>query len=110
MVIAGAAGSAFSTEFESFIRIVKELPKMSAIVKHPKTCPVPSSDQVSAQYAIIEAMLDQADKNVIGSFLIYITRFKREFQQWFTTQLKEYKPDCIKTKAYTDWASKFGIK
>jgi len=110
MVIAGAAGSAFSIEFESFIKIVKNLPKMSAIVDKPKTCPVPDDNQVSAQYAIIEAMLDQANKKIIKAFLTYITRFKPEFQQWFTTQLKEFKPECVNTEAFTTWASKFGIK
>jgi len=110
MVLAGAVGTGFATEFESFIKIVKSLPKMAAIIQHPDKCPVPADDNVSAQYAIIEAMLDQVNKKYVGSFLIYIRRFKREFQQWFTTQLKEHKPECIKTKAFTDWASKFGIK
>ena len=110
MVLAGAVGSGFASEFESFIRIVKELPKMRAIIQNPTTCPVPSSDQVSAQYAIIEAMLDQANPKVIKPFLTYISRFKKEFQQWFTTQLKEIKPECTKTQAFTEWAVKFGIK
>lgn len=109
-VIAGAAGVAFASEFETFVKVVKELPKMAAIIKHPKKCPVPSDHNVSAQYAIIEAMLDQANKKYIDPFLTYIGRFKPEFQQWFTTQLKEHKPECVNTKAFTDWASKFGVK
>jgi len=109
-VIAGAAGGAFSTEFEQFIRVVKNLPKMKAIVENPKSCPVPDINQVSAQYAIIEAMLDQAKKKIMSSFMIYIARFKPEFQQWFTAQLKEFKPECTHTEAYASWASKFGVK
>jgi len=110
IVIAGAVGGAWSVEFETFIKVVRNLPKMKAIVEHPKTCIVPENDQVSAQYAIIEAMLDQVNIKIIKSFLIYIGRFKPEFQQWFTTQLKELKPECVQTKAFTEWAIKFGIK
>ena len=33
-----------------------------------------------------------------------------EFQQWFTTQLKEIKPECVQTAAYANWAAKAGIK
>ena len=108
-VLAGAVGSGFATEFESFIRIVKELPKMKAILKHPDRCPVPSNDNVSAQYAIMEAMLDQVNPKIVKPFLVYISRFKKEFQQWFTTQLKEHKPECVNTEAFTTWAAEFGI-
>jgi hypothetical protein len=110
MLIAGAAGGAFSTEFEAFIKVVKNLPKISAIIKQPKKCPVPPDSEVGSQYAIVEAMLDNADKKVIKPFLQYISRFKPEFQQWFTAQLKEIKPECIKTEAYATWAANAGIK
>jgi len=110
IVIAGAAGGAFATEFEAFVQLVKELPKMRSIIKNPKECRVPSDDNVSAQYSIIEAMLDIVNINIIDSFLIYIKRFKPEFQQWFITQLKEHKPECTITKAFTDWAVDFGIE
>ena len=109
MVLAGAAGAGFATEFEGFIKVVKNLPKMRAIVENPKKCPVPSDTEVSSQYAIVEAMLDQANKKIIPSFLTYIGRFKPEFQQWFTTQLKQVHPECTQTTAYTKWASEFGI-
>jgi hypothetical protein len=110
MLLAGAAGSPFAVEFEAFIRVVKNLPKMSAIIASPKKCPVPSDTEVSAQYAIVEAMLDHANKKIIKSFLIYISRFKPEFQQWFTAQLKEIKPECTQTEAYATWAAEAGIK
>jgi len=109
-LVAGAAGSAFATEFESFIRVVKNLPKISAIISTPDKCPVPPHTEVSAQYAIVEAMLDHASKKVIKPFLIYISRFKPEFQQWFTAQLKETKPECTQTEAYATWAAETGIK
>jgi hypothetical protein len=108
-LLAGAAGGPFSIEFETFIKIVKNLPKMSAIISKPDKCPVPSVSDVSAQYAIVEAMLDHANVKHIDSFLTYISRFKPEFQQWFTAQLKEIKPECIKTAAYATWAAKAGI-
>jgi hypothetical protein len=110
MLIAGAAGGPFATEFEAFIKVVKNLPKISAIIKLPKKCPVPPDSEVGSQYAIVEAMLDHADVKVIKPFLVYISRFKPEFQQWFTAQLKEIKPECIKTEAYASWAAKAGIK
>lgn len=109
-LIAGAAGSAFATEFETFIKVVKNLPKISAIIKDPLKCPVPPHSEPSAQYAIVEAMIDQSDMKNIKSFLLYIERFKSEFQQWFVSQLKEVHPECLKTEAYTNWAVKAGIK
>ena len=110
MLIAGAAGGAFSTSFEAFISVVKNLPKMKAIIAKPDKCPVPPNSEVGAQYAIVEAMLDNAHKGIIKPLLIYIGRFKPEFQQWFTTQLKEIKPECVQTSAYANWAAKAGIK
>jgi hypothetical protein len=83
---------------------------MSAIIQHPKKCPVPKDVDVGAQYAIVEAMLDHASKKVIKPFLTYISRFKPEFQQWFTAQLKEIKPECTQTEAYATWAAESGIK
>jgi hypothetical protein len=109
-LLAGAAGSYFATEFNAFINVVRNLPKISAIIKHPKKCPVPAHSDVSSQYAIVEAMLDNANKQVIKPFLVYIERFKPEFQQWFTSQLKEIKPECTETAAYATWAAQAGIK
>ena len=109
-LIAGAAGGAFATEFEAFIRVVKNLPKIKAIIEFPEKCPVPSDADVSAQYAIVESMLDNTSLKVIKPFLTYISRFKPEFQQWFTSQLKIIKPECIKTAAFSTWAAKAGIK
>jgi hypothetical protein len=108
-LIAGAAGAAFATEFEAFVKVVKNLPKISAIIKHPKEAPVPPNDEVSSQYAIVEAMIDKCNKKVLKSFLIYISRFKPEFQAWFVSQLRETHPECLETAAYTEWAAESGI-
>ena len=109
-LIAGAAGGGWATEFEAFIKVVKNLPKMEAIINSPDKCPVPPQTEVSAQYAIVEAMIDQSSKKYIKSFLTYISRFKPEFQQWYISQLKDVKPDCLDHVAYTKWAAKTGIK
>ena len=101
-LIAGAIGGGWATEFEGFIKVAKNLPKMSAIIDQPDKCPVPPDTEVSAQYAIVEAMIDQANtKNgpkYIKSFLTYISRFKSEFQQWFIGQLKESDPTALSVK------------
>ena len=109
-LLAGAAGAAWATEFEAFIKVVKNLPKISAIIKEPNKCPVPPHDEVSAQYAIVEAMIDNASKKYIKPFLTYISKFKPEFQQWFVAQLKDVKPEVLETSAYTKWAVDAGIK
>ena len=109
-LIAGSIGAAWAVEFEGFIKVVKNLPKMSAIIAKPKECPVPPNEEASAQYAIVEAMIDFADKKYIEPFLTYISRFKPEFQQWFISQLKEIKPQCLNHAAYTKWAAETGIK
>lgn len=110
MLLAGAVGGGWATEFEAFIKVVSRLPKMSAIKDHPDKAPVPPHDEASAQYAIVEAMLDNTKKDTIKPFLTYISRFKPEFQQWYVSQLKEINPVVLQTKAYADWAAKTGIK
>jgi len=109
-LLAGAVGQAWALEFEGFLKVFKNLPKISAIIENPKECPIPGNDEVSSQYAIVEAMLDHADIKHIKSFLIYISWFKPEFQQWFVSQLREISPDCILTEAFTTWAAEHGIK
>ncbi len=106
-LIAGAAGPAFASEFTGFIKVVRELPKMSAIVQMPDKCPVPSD--VSAQYAIVEAMLDKINTTFAKPMFKYILRLPKEFQGWFYQEVKELHPNVIKTKAVTDWAVKHGI-
>jgi hypothetical protein len=113
-LIAGAIGGGWATTFEGFIKIVKSLPKMEAIIKHPDKCPVPPSSEVGAQYAIVEAMIDQVTtKNgskYLNSFLTYISRFKSEFQQWFISQIREIDDSILKNAAFTKWAAQAGIE
>ena len=109
-LISGAIGGDWATEFEAFIKIASSLPKISAIIAKPNECPVPSNDNVSVQYAIIETMIDAAQKKTLGSMLTYVARFKPEFQQWFIAQLKDLKPDVLTHKAYPKWAADHGIK
>lgn len=109
-LLAGAVGGAWATEFETFIKVVKNLPKMEAIATNPKKCPVPPHSEASSQYAIVEAMIDNTNKTTIEPFLTYISRFKPEFQQWYVSQIKEICPSTLNTKAFTDWAAETGIK
>lgn len=106
-LMAGAAGSAYATEFEGFLKVIRSLPKLSYIVKQPEKAPIPS--EASAQYAIVEALLDNVNKVVIEPFFLYITRFPKEFQAWFYHQIKDQNQELIKNKAVTKWASKHGI-
>ena len=110
MLLAGAVGAAWATEFETFIKVVRNLPKMEAIVKSPDKCPVPPDSEPSAQYAIVEAMIDNTNSKSIAPFLTYIERFKPEFQQWYVSQIREIKPKCLRTTAFTKWAARTGIK
>jgi hypothetical protein len=106
-LVAGAAGAGFATEFGAFIKVIKELPKMSAIIQMPDRCPVPSD--VSAQYAIVEAMLDKIAVKWAKPMFEYISRFPKEFQGWFYNQIKDTHNEVIKTKAVTEWAVRHGI-
>lgn len=109
ILLAGAVGGGWATEFEGFIKVAQNLPKMEAIVKMPDKCPVPNHSEVSAQYAIVEAMIDQANTKkghkYFKSFLTYISRFKSEFQQWFIAQIKETNPTLLHSAEYTKWAA-----
>ncbi len=107
ILVAGAAGVEFSEPFNQFIKVVRELPKMKYIVSHPKKAPVPSD--IGAQYAVVEAMLDKVNTDFVEPFMIYISKFPKEFQGWFYSQVRELHPECIKTKAVVDWAANHGI-
>jgi MoxR-like ATPase len=109
-LIAGAIGGDWATEFEAFIKIASSLPKISAIIKTPDKCPVPSNDNVSVQYAIIETMIDATTKKHLAPMLKYVSRFKPEFQQWYVSRLKELKPEVLTNAAYPKWAADHGIK
>lgn len=106
-LIAGAAGTAFSQEFNAFIKVVRELPKMKMIIAQPEKVPVPQN--ISAQYAVVESMLDRISMKRADPFFMYISRFPKEFQGWFYQQVKQLQPDIIRTKAVVDWAVKHGV-
>lgn len=106
-LMAGAAGSAFATEFEGFLKVIRSLPKLSYIVQKPDKAPIPND--ASAQYAIVEALLDNVNKKVVEPFFLYVTRLPKEFQSWFYHQVKDASPELIKNVAVVKWASKHGI-
>jgi len=107
VLLSGATGTGWATEFMSFRQVFSKLPKLAAIVSAPKKAPVPSDE--SAKFAIIEGLLDKVSGTYIDPFMEYILRFPKEFQAWFYEQIKDMHPELVRTQAMTTWASKNGV-
>jgi len=101
-LLAGAVGEAYATEFVSFRKIFKSLPKISAIEKDPDSVEVPSEQDVL--FAITASLAHKATAKNFGNILKYGLRLPMEFQARMITEIVKRNNKLADTVGFADWA------
>ena len=101
--LAGAAGTAFATEFTGFVKVWEELPSVEGIVLNPASATVPKNP--AALYAITTAVANRIDAKVAGKVLKYLTRLPEEFSVLGVRDAHRRCPEMVNCREFVEWAA-----
>lgn len=79
IVIAGAAGEGFATEFNAFLMVWRSIPDLDALIANPHTAMVPTGDP-SLTVAVACALAHRADSKNFANVLTYLGRLPKEYE------------------------------
>ncbi len=121
----GDVGDGPASEFLGFLKIFRKLPSPDAILLNPKGSPVPV-DSSATLYAICAALAHRATADNFDRLMQYIMRIPEEYKKFHkqtggaeytvlfvkdAIRLTERTPKDVQlTKAFIDWASKYGTE
>lgn len=103
-LIKGTVGEGASVEFSGFVRLIKDLPRVDAVLVDPEGTKVPESP--AGMYAMSTALDAKATPNNLNRVLKYMERLPVEFQAAFMRSAIRRDPKLTSTKAYMDWGIK----
>jgi hypothetical protein len=103
-VLAGAAGQGFAAEFLNFLKIVKALPSIDAILLEPMGAPVPK--EASALCAVTAALVRRFTKANAARVFTYAARLPEEFEVCLVRDGQRVNKDVTTTREFTEWAVK----
>lgn len=94
-------GSAAAAQFFSFVRLEREMPKFSEIVKSPKTVRLP--DRPDAQMLVCYSLAHQVKEDTSEPVVEYVSRMPKEFAVTFAhcASKRDYK--LAFTQAFQKW-------
>ena len=101
-MFAGTVGTGAATEFSGFLRMVRELPNIDAILLNPTGEPV--TDSPAAQYAVASALAQRASDTNFDRICLYLERMPTEFRVLSVRDAILRDPRIKYTAGYTRWA------
>lgn len=101
--VAGSVGEGPAAEYTAFRKIYLGLPDIAEVLKNPTKAVVPSD--LATQYAVMGALARHVDKTTFANMLIYVDKFKKEFQIMAVRDALKVKPEVGKTAEFMKWAS-----
>ena len=101
-------GPAAATQYNLFMKIVRELPTIDEILANPTTARCP--DRLDIVLATCSLLLKHVEFANFPTLMKYVDRIPEEFQAHFTTEAIKRNEDIADTKEYTDWAVKMSTK
>ena len=102
-LFAGAVGTGAATEFSAFLKSLRELPNIDAILLNPLKEPVP--DNAAAQYAVASALAHRATDTNFDRICTYLGRMPTEFSVLCVRDASLRQPEVQRTPAFTKWAT-----
>ncbi|MFW6323540.1 MAG: ATP-binding protein [Desulfovibrionales bacterium] len=102
-MIAGAAGSAFATEFTAFLRIFDRLPDVESILTSPRSAPVP--EEPSVLYALCGAISVRANEENFPGIITYADRLHPEFSVLLVRECVSRRNELADTNSFSRWAA-----
>jgi hypothetical protein len=103
-LIKGTVGEGASAEFSGFVRLIKDLPKVDAVLVDPEGTKVPTIP--AGMYAMSTALDAKATTNNLPRIMKYMERLPVEFQTVFMRSAIRRDDKLTGTKAYMDWGIK----
>ena len=103
-MINGCVGEGAGSEFSSFVRLIKDLPKVEQVLIDPERTKLPENP--SAMMAIITALDPVTTPNNIARVMTYVQRFSVEMQAVFIRVVCRRNSKLTETKTYADWGLK----
>ena len=105
VAITGAAGIGFSTEFEGWLRLYRNMVSPDYIIENPHTAEIP--DDPSALIAITSALAYRANKDNLEAIMIYGDRLPPEFNiKMVEYEIMARDSKLKETGAYAKWIIK----
>lgn len=100
-LIRGTVGEGASAEFSGFVRLIKDLPKVDAVLLDPEGTRTPSSP--AGMYAMSTSLDAKATTGNLERIMKYMTRLPVEFQTVFMRSAIRRDDKLSRTKAFADW-------
>lgn len=104
--VAGRVGEGYAIEYCEFRNIYTRLPSRETIRLDPTNAPVP--EDASARFAAIWQLMKSCNEKVLDRDLAYVTRYPREYQVAWISDLTRIKPELKSTKPFINWAVTHG--
>ena len=103
-LIKGTVGEGACGEFSAFVRQIKDLPTIDAVLLDPENTKLPTSP--ASKYALVTALDSKATTNNIARIMKYVERMEVEFQVVFMRSAISRDSKLTGTKSYMDWGIK----
>lgn len=100
-LLKGTIGEGPAGEFIAFASVAAEMPNPDAVLLKPETTPIPKN--LSAQYAIVSAMVSRTSANNFGQVMKYIARMSKEFQVVYIKDAVARDPEIVETREFCEW-------
>lgn len=105
--LTGAIGEAGARDMQAYIEFADQLPSWDAMVKSPKSAPIPTSPGACA--ITVFGAIAKVDKQTMTPFMEYLERFEPEWQSVFAINIAKTPSKqavAFSCKAFADWVAK----
>lgn len=106
-LLVGTVGQAAATEFYTFCKVYKQLPKITDIVAAPTKTKIP--EEPSTQYAITGHIAEHVRKDNIEKVMEYVSRLPVEFQVLTVKQIMPKNPTWVNLPWFVKWRDKNAV-
>lgn len=103
-LLAGTLGEGVAREFTSYMKIYRNIPEISEIVRNPTGCKV--SNEPSVLFAITGSIAENASEKTIEKLMEYIDRLPMEFRVLTYKEMIKRDKDKKLSKFINPWISK----
>lgn len=97
----GAAGEGYAAELVGFLKMYRELPSISDILKNPEKVKIGNNPAIL--YAVTSALARKADRKNFDKIVEFSGTLPKEFSVILIKDAIKIRPEVQKTKAYVDW-------
>jgi hypothetical protein len=100
-LLAGAIGEGTATTFMGWVKNLKDMPDIDAILLNPREAKLPTSQPV--MHAVITTLVDKSKASNYSKLMLYVARLPREIQMVFNSYAVVKDPNITANKDYTTW-------